>query len=429
MTGLSRRRFLQLTAGVGAVAAVPGLRNGARAEQPTRGEWLAGDFHVHTTWSHDVWGGPGDDNTAFPRDAYTLGWTPAEQIRNAELRGLHFVALTDHNRIRILDDPGWKSDTLVLVPGYEHSLSHGHAGVFIPDPEALRAVFHNTLAVTDGKPRGFGAPGDLANFLGAVHAAGGVAVINHPADHGRWTAPLEDSQGFDAVEAWNSSWLQRRPIFPDRDPFDVYTDNHLAVQWWEKEFLGGGRRKGITGGSDNHWRSTTAAQGVGQPTTWVYAAERSRAAIVEGVRAGRTFVSSQPPAFNGARILLHVDEDWAGGRTGVLPGGVVRALGRVAINVQVENAAGQNLRVIVNGGVIGTAPIDGPSTSMTFYGALDPGSFLRAELYADPGYAMSCITSAVYGDPVEVAPEAARAEPSRGSPVSYHSPLDVIPSI
>jgi predicted metal-dependent phosphoesterase TrpH len=426
---VSRRRFLQLAAGVGAVSVLPGLRFQAFADglglQPADGEWLAGDFHVHTTWSHDVWGGPDDDNTEFPAESYTLGWTPAEQIRNAEIRGLHFVALTDHNRIKILDDPGYTSSSLTLVPGYEHSLSYGHAGVFIPDSAALRAVFNETLARGDGSGHGFGSPEELARFLDAIHSAGGVAVINHPADHGTWEGPIEASHGFDAVEAWNSSWLQRHNVTPE-----VYTDNYLAAQWWEDNFLGGDRRKGVTGGSDNHWRSTTAVQGVGQPTTWVFAADRSAAAIVEGVRAGRTFVSAQPPAFNGARVKLAVSEDWAGGQPGAaLPGGVVRALGPLHVHADIENGAGLRLRLIAGGQTVADVPVSSPATSHQFSVVLDKGSWLRAELYADPGYAMACLTSAVYSHATDTAPLTAQRPPTTGPSVSYASPLDVIPTL
>ena len=36
------------------------------------GRWVAGDLHVHTTYSHDSYGGPTDDNTG-PEDLFTLG--------------------------------------------------------------------------------------------------------------------------------------------------------------------------------------------------------------------------------------------------------------------------------------------------------------------------------------------------------------------
>src|SRR5687768_6126643 len=91
--GTSRRRFLQGTAaGLGAFLLSPALRPGlARAVLPADGGvWLAGDLHCHTVLSHDVWGGPDDDNTGF-EESYTWGWTAGEQIAIAEARGLDFL--------------------------------------------------------------------------------------------------------------------------------------------------------------------------------------------------------------------------------------------------------------------------------------------------------------------------------------------------
>ncbi|HEV7888557.1 MAG TPA: CehA/McbA family metallohydrolase [Acidimicrobiales bacterium] len=427
MSAVSRRRFLQLTAGVGAVAAVPGLRSAALGTGldgglPGAGEWLAGDFHVHTTWSHDVWDGTTtDDNTTDPQDYYTLGWTPAEQIRNAELRGLHFVALTDHNRIRILDDPGYTSNSLVLVPGYEHSLSSGHAGVFLPDGQSLRDLFAYA-ANSDDHAKGFDGPDALREFAETVHRLGGAVVVNHPSAP-VWRGDLAASEAFDAVEVWNTAWQSRT----NTTRF-VEANNHLSMQFWENNFLGGptAKRKGITGGSDNHWRSTTAVQGVGQPTTWVYAADRSAAAVVEAVKAGRTFVSAQPPAFGGARLFMHASEDWAGGRaTPVIPGGTVRPLGRTAVAIRVEGGTGHRLRLISSGMVVGDVPVVSPIAAKTFTVVLPEGGWLRAELYADPGYAMAAMTSPVYADALESAPTAVRQTPTTGAAVSYGSPLDI----
>lgn len=416
---LTRRRFLQLTAGVGAVGALPGLRRAAFSFQG-QGEWLAGDFHVHTTWSHDVWGGPDDDNSTLEDDGYTYGWTPAEQIRNAELRGLDFVALTDHNRIRSVFDPGWTSNRLVLVPGYEHSLSAGHAGVFVPDRDALADLFAFT-AEGDDRQKGFGDPGGLQAFVDAIHQAGGVAVINHPAAP-QWKGDIAASQPFDAVEIWNTSWLSRT-----NTTRLVEANNHLATQFWEGHFLGGDRRKGITGGSDNHWRSTVAVQGVGQPTTWVYARNRSADAVIEAVRAGRTFVSAQPPAFSGPRLFLTAAEDWPHGHdTPAMPGGIVRPLGNLTVTLRIEAGSGNRVRLISTGQVVADEAVVGPIASFTFSRVVLPqGGWLRAELYADPGYAMAASTSPIYADALEAAPDPVRKEPTRGPAVSYGSPLDI----
>src|SRR4051812_50075738 len=43
------------------------------------GRWVAGDLHVHTTYSHDSYGGPTDDNTG-PEDVFTLGHTVTDDF-------------------------------------------------------------------------------------------------------------------------------------------------------------------------------------------------------------------------------------------------------------------------------------------------------------------------------------------------------------
>src|SRR5438876_12422065 len=100
---LTRRDFLRDAAVVGAgVALLPAVARAAYP--PSGGAWLAGDLHCHTVYSHDVWGGPNDDNTGID-EAYTFGWMPGDQIQIAELRGLDFLAITDHNDVRALTDP------------------------------------------------------------------------------------------------------------------------------------------------------------------------------------------------------------------------------------------------------------------------------------------------------------------------------------
>lgn len=416
MTGLSRRRFLQLTAGVGLVSTVPALRSASLAAgPPAAGMWLAGDFHVHTTFSHDVLGGPGDDNTAT-EELYTLGWTPAEQIGLAETRGLDFVALTDHNRLDALRDPGYRSDRLVLVPGYEHSLAGGHAGVFMPSLADLPDLIRDAQGGT-----GFDSAVDL--FADLVHERGGVTVMNHPKDSGGWRFPIASSLRFDAVEAWNGRWQQRADVLPA-----AWTNNYEAVPWYEDNFLRDHHRHiGVVGGSDNHWRSVTALAGVGQPTTWVFAADRSAPSIVEAIRAGRTFVSQEPPAHAGPRLFLTAEEGWRNGASAMV-GGAVRAEGPLRVRVRVENGTGNRLRLISTGQVVKEWTVLLPTSTHETRVVLPAGGWLRAELLFDPGYAMTALTSPIWTTD-ELAPRHARAEVTTGPLVTYDSPPTTLPEI
>jgi predicted metal-dependent phosphoesterase TrpH len=412
MTALTRRRFLQVTAGVGAVAMVPALRSAAGAgPAPTRGQWLAGDFHVHTTYSHDVWGGPADDNTTT-EELYTLGWTAAEQIGLAETRGLDFLALTDHNRLDVLHDPGYFSSKLVLVPGYEHSLSGGHAGVFVPSRDDLPDLIRNS----DGST-GFAGSDGVRRFVDIVHERGGVTVINHPTADSVWGFEPAASLGFDAVEAWNGRWQQRAETVPFS-----YSDNYKAVPWWESTFLPH-RPMGITGGSDNHWRSVTALAGVGQPTTWVYAADRSPASIVDAVRAGRTFVSAEPPLHGGPRVFLTATDP---SRERQIVGGRVAALSPVNVRVTVEGGTGQRLRLISTGQVVSDRLCIAPTSEHEMNVVLPEGGWLRAELLVDAGYLVTAVTSPIFAGPVR---GGRPQDPTTGPAVSYASPPTTLPEI
>ena len=417
MAGFTRRRFLQAVAGAGAISVLPGLRAAARATVPAGGVWLAGDLHCHTVLSHDVWGGPGDDNTG-PDQAYTYGWTAGQQIANAETRRLDFLAVTDHDRTDALFLPEYTSSNLTLLPGYEHSLAGGHAGVFVPDKSVFIGAggSHTVLRDTDG---GTSFTGDaaLGRFVDQVHGLGGITVLNHPfygnsgaGDAVAWGYTPDASQYMDAVEVWNINWAARHDTNPVAD-----SDNYLSLPWWEREIVSR-RHIPAVGGSDNHYVATFAVQGVGQPTTWVYAADRSVGAIFDAIRAGRTFVSSEPPLLAGPRLLLDVHEDWAGGGKEMV-GGSVGALGPLVATVRVEHGAGATLRLVSGGQVVGATPVLAPTGEYSFPMVLPEGGWLRAELYLSPGYWMSALTSPVYAG--ADAPLSVRRPPTTGPAVAY----------
>jgi hypothetical protein len=321
--------------------------------QAADGEWLAGDLHVHTTYSHDSYGGPSDDNTG-PDEFYTLGWSVSEQFLNASTRGLDFLAITDHNDIRSQQDPGFGTNGVLPVPGYENSL-HGHAQM---------------LGATKLYDNGDQSAAAVQSVADALRLDGGVFQVNHPADGSTdfpndadW-AYLYDVQP-DTIEVWNISRLYQPPL-------PSGSNNDDAIRYWEG-WLDRGAKIAATGGSDNHWRSTFALQGVGQPTTWVFARERTTAGILEGLRAGRTFISHQPPHLQGPRLFLEGGGKMVGGT--VPPGTPLR--------VRVEGGAGMFLRIIATGGEpLGEpVPVTGPSFDHDFAAPAAPG-WVRAELFS-----------------------------------------------
>lgn len=263
---------------------------------PTPGEWLAGDLHVHTCYSHDAYCGPADDNTG-PDDFYTLSGTVDERFAEAAAKGLDFLAITDHNRVESSSDPGFASHGVLGVPGYENS-ARGHAQML-----GATRIYDNGAALA----------ADMIRIANELRSTGGVFQANHPADG--LDAPLDgecsDTSGLhwgyglevvpDTVEIWNISHLLQPPM-------PAGTSNADATTFWEC-FLNRGHRVGATGGSDSHWISTSAIQGVGNPTTWVLARERSSRGVLEALREGRTSISFQPPSEGGLRLLLEGDVD------------------------------------------------------------------------------------------------------------------------
>jgi len=102
-----------------AATSVAMVRPGAaRGDAPATCEWYAGDLHVHTVYSHDVWEGPADDNTSMD-EFYTWGWSVTDEVNLSKSRGLDYLAITDHNDVRAQVDPGWTygaSQGLIMLP-------------------------------------------------------------------------------------------------------------------------------------------------------------------------------------------------------------------------------------------------------------------------------------------------------------------------
>lgn len=272
--------------------------------------WFAGDFHVHTRESGDA--------------APTLD----EAATFAVSRGLDFIALTEHNvvsHVDLITEVQSRHPTLLIIPGIEITTYDGHA---------------NALGVTewvDFRVRS-GLPVTGQTMVDAVDAQSGLFTINHPALRlgnaclgCAWEVELPPSR-VAAVEIQNGAYSTTGIFF-----------FMPSMRFWDS-LLATGAHVAAIGGSDDHraGRDLSATQSpTGSPTTMVYASELSVAAILEGVRTGRTAVKLEGPEdpmvelFAGDAMLGETVEG--------------NAAGQVTLRARVTGAAEGNVRFFRNG--------------------------------------------------------------------------------
>ena len=228
------------------------------AQLPT-GAWYKGDLHAHSEYSD------GDSPIAAV-------------IKSAEDRGLDFFTVTDHDTSlrgnpAHWDDPGYHSQKLILLYGIEWTTPLGHANVWSSAPFSYADLWAANRA-RDG-----------VAAAAAAHRQGALFSINHPEAifTSSWNYPV--SPETDSIEIWNTMYR-----FPSR--------NRRAGHFFWDDLLKSGRRIPCVGGSDTHqlvrWQSKLF--GHGNPTTWIYAPERTGEALLDGIRAGHVSISYAPDA-------------------------------------------------------------------------------------------------------------------------------------
>ncbi|MFG1876288.1 CehA/McbA family metallohydrolase [Sphaerisporangium sp. NPDC049003] len=215
--------------------------------------WRAGELHAHTVHSDG-------------------SLTVTELALLARSEGLDFLAVTDHNTVsHHAELPAVASAAgITLIPGQEVTTDLGHANAF------------GDLGWIDFREH----PDAWAR---AVRDGGGLLSVNHPlAADCAWRHPFTERPR--TAEIWHSGWWDRTWGAP------------LSwAQAWRDDLV-------FVGGGDYHRPEENHPPG--SPCTWVLAADHGDpagggSAIVEGVRAGRTAVSSGP---SGPLLLRHGDE-------------------------------------------------------------------------------------------------------------------------
>jgi len=286
---------------------------------PPFGRWLATDAHVHTDHSSD-----GSALRQASSDALPGNVSVADQINQAMLAGLDFLALTDHRTYDQHWDPLWTSDQMLLIPG-EEANGRPHAN-----------VFGGVDTIINGA-RG-DAPGHRATQWGIwdAHGQGAAFQTNHA--NRDWTEDdgtpniQASAVGVDVIEVWNLGE-------------DITIQLAYAENRWNQGFL-----TGITASTDNHFRELWALGfGPGGVQTRVFSEARTERAILNALRAGRTVLTDGTA--DGAVLTLEADaagdgifEAIAGDALPVVPGQ------RTRFRVRAQRAEGMTILIYAKPG-------------------------------------------------------------------------------
>lgn len=215
--------------------------------------WYRGDLHSHTVHSDGQ-------------------ITIADRVRGAVERGQDFLAITDHNTVSHFRELNSWPDVISPIRGIEVTTFHGH----------FNCYGVGELVDWRDAARGSGA----TRIVDAAHRLGGLISINHPSAFGdpwcggcHWDYALFDYATIDAIEVWNGRWRMAE------------SDNNGALAFWT-DLLDAGFRPTAVSGTDSH--SAEEDEYIALPMNHVYADDRSEAAILDGIRRGRVFLSSGP---------------------------------------------------------------------------------------------------------------------------------------
>ena len=245
-----------------------------------RGSWFKGNLHMHTSVSDGR-------------------LTPEEAIRFYRKAGYDFIALTDHRQA----NPMWLDEGKPPVPGSRSDMAGGEAA---GDRERRPFLVMTGAEYDSGHPTGsmpvyhilgigmerepdiyYKNPYESRHpwprpqeIISAINAAGGAAILAHPAWSVMTPEELFDLHGLTAAEIYNS--YCELPEQPDRADSSMYFDI------WAKN----GRLMPATAGDDSHYYGKEA----GRSFVMVKAASLSQKAIVDALRRGR-FYASQGPRF------------------------------------------------------------------------------------------------------------------------------------
>lgn len=342
------------------------------APGPVAGAWYKGDLHSHTaTHSEDA--------------RRQFGDPTGTTVRIAERVGLDFLAGTDHRTNDLQNDPNWASNSIVLLTGMEWGGAMHAGAIGLTSPIQVNTT-----------QNGAALKGEIDQIIASIHAQGGIFVLNHPVDDGNHLWVVEPTK-FDAIEVWNSQWslmmweprsqqdldskmsslgLTQAGIAPSPHMVNAIADqrgtaNLQALTFWESH-LNSGTRVPLVGGGDRHMLFTQ-----GYPTTHVYAAARTKQGILDGIRAGRTYVSRTP---RGPKVSFRADGDGDGLHEALI-GDEVPSGRAVEFRIVIEGADGGRVDLIKRGVTIRSETVLGSTFTLLVNDTPAQGDWYRVDVY------------------------------------------------
>lgn len=242
--GLNYRVEVELTYGVDGPAA-PRHYPPRRARGRGR-SWYRGDCHLHTVHSDGK-------------------RQPAEVAAGARAAGLDFMVSTDHNTSASHGVWGdYAGNDLLIITGEEVTTRNGHwLALGLPPGEWIDWRYR---ARDDAFPR----------FARQVRRGGGIVVPAHmycAYVASQWKFGFDDA---DATEVWTGPW--------------TYDDEHAVSTWDQKigeAIRSGGKWVPAMGNSDAH----SEPQVIGLPHNVVLADDLSTETVMDGIRAGRSWIA------------------------------------------------------------------------------------------------------------------------------------------
>lgn len=280
----------------------------------------------------------------------------SELIKRAEKLKLDFLAITDRNTVAACYDKDYKSKSVVLIPAMEWG--DDKRGVSLIYGPRTFTPFVDNMAQAQA-------------LVGLVQAQGGFYAAAHPCFP---TSPWQWALSYiNGVQVWCRDWNGVPPVSLDQLDENVkvrdkdrklvhslafaaasatagkplganaplLSANGQAAVFYDSELVRGLKAAAIGG-------SHTASPDVpmGEPLTYVYATEKSVKGILDGMRKGRTYISSGP---SGPKMLFYADV-LKDGSVDVSIGGVVPVGVPLMFEVVVEGAQpGDQVQILVNG--------------------------------------------------------------------------------